>query len=113
MAAPDVCGLPLDEARRMLSRIGVVPGEPIPRQDSVEAKNRVINQFPDAGDQVNAASAVSLVVSSGPVILPDLAGMKAEAAATRLEELSLRAGAGYVASDRQPEGHVIETTPEA
>ena len=71
-------------------------------------------QSPQAGAEVEGDSVVRLNVSGGPgpVAVPDVTGLRAADAVSRLEAAGLRAETGEVESD-EPRGTVVEQEPAA
>ena len=110
---PNVEGMSLEEARKLLTRTRLTVSDKVAHQDALETGDTVLNQFPNAGTAVKKGEVVSLVVSSGPAIIPDVIGLNVDEATAKLEKLSLRKKLSYAVSDEQPEGHVLETTPSA
>jgi len=83
--------------------------------DEVEA-GRVVYQIPPPGTYLPRGDTLRLLVSLGPssVTMPDVAGLEPELAGRVLARLGLRtAGTRQEASDRHPQGTVMETVPPA
>ncbi|WP_185923460.1 Stk1 family PASTA domain-containing Ser/Thr kinase [Streptomyces sp. WAC05374] len=87
---PNLKGLPLDEAKRELTKAGLAAGV-ITRALSQEfERGTVISTDPEAGTERNPDSAVALKVSKGaPVDVPDVTGDPVEDATRTLEEAGL------------------------
>ncbi|MFG3508816.1 Stk1 family PASTA domain-containing Ser/Thr kinase [Streptomyces sp. NPDC047821] len=87
---PNLKGLPLDDAKRELTKAGLAPGV-ITRAISREfERGTVISTDPEAGTERNPDSAVALKVSKGaPVDVPDVTGDPLEDATRTLEEAGL------------------------
>jgi hypothetical protein len=113
VVVPSVVGKTHGRARRMLIQAGIAVGEAEVYAPSMELRDTVINQYPNAGDVVDRKTVAFLVLASGPVAVPDVVGLNVDEATARLEELSLRVEMSFAVSDEQPEGHVLETTPSA
>ncbi|MCD4842423.1 MAG: PASTA domain-containing protein [Methanosarcinales archaeon] len=110
---PNIEGMSLEEARKLLNRSRLTTSDKVTYKDALEPRDAVLNQFPNAGTAIKKGEVVSLVVSSGPVAVPDVIGLNVDEATVRLEELSLRVEKSFAVSDKQPEDHVLETTPSA
>jgi serine/threonine-protein kinase len=96
MAAPDVVGLTLDEAREMLERGGLrmrrVEGEE--RFDEKVPAGHVVQQDPAAGQAVKQGGRVRVILSKGHelVQVPDLVGQTLRAAQAQLAVAGLAMG---------------------
>lgn len=110
---PNVEGMSLEAARQRLARTRLTANKKVTYQDALEPRDTVLNQYPNAGTSVEKGEVISLVVSSGPVAVPDIVGLNVDEATSRLEKLSLRVETSFAVSDEQLEGHVLETTPSA
>lgn len=88
---PDLVGLPVDSARRLLEQSGyaVRLGTPIPHATAPEGS--VLAQAPAAGQAEPAGAAVSLTISAGNrrAVVPPVLGMPQEDAARALERVGL------------------------
>jgi beta-lactam-binding protein with PASTA domain len=104
---PDVTGLALDEARRVLERAGLGSGRVL-GEPSNRPVDDVIRQEPAGGAVVDAGTRVELVVSQVELVaVPALVGRTRESALDVLERARLSAGVvGDAVSDR-PEGEVL------
>ena len=71
----------------------------------------VIGQFPPAGAVAGTGFAVTLVVSRGPVAVPDVVGRPATEATAMLSELELVAAEADGVDVSAPEGSVLATLP--
>jgi serine/threonine-protein kinase len=87
---PDVTGMAEADARTRLEGLGLVVGRTEGFSDTIEA-GKVISTNPPKGDTAPRGGNVSMVVSKGPdlVAVPDVSGMSAEQAASRLEAAGL------------------------
>jgi hypothetical protein len=110
---PNVVGILLEVARQVLTRAKLAVSDEVAYQDALEEHDTVLNQYPNAGEQVSKGQAISLVVSNGPVVIPNVIGLSTEEAISRLAEYSLKTERSSVVTDKQPEGHILETTPDA
>jgi serine/threonine-protein kinase len=112
---PDVAGRTEDEAREAL---GAFAAEIAVAHDySTEfAANEVIGTDPPAGQEVEAGTEVTIIVSDGfpPLQVPDVVGMSEADATAAIEAEGLAVGEVTPRySDGIPEGAVIEQTPAA
>ena len=109
---PDVVGLAQAEAVRALEDAGL-RANPV-RVPSERPEGTVVAQSPQAGAEVEGDSVVRLNVSGGPgpVAVPDVTGLRAADAVSRLEAAGLRAETGEVESD-EPRGTVVAQEPAA
>ncbi len=110
---PNVEGMSLEEAQKILDRTRLVISDKVTYKDALEPLDTVLNQFPNPGTTVKKEEAISLIVSSGPVAVPDVTGLNVNEATAILEEFSLRVETSLVASDKRSESHVLETAPFA
>jgi serine/threonine-protein kinase len=110
---PDVTGLKEDEAVAVLKDAGFVP-VPTDAYSDVVKPGKVIGTDPGAAVTIDEGSEVIVYVSIGPEFeklkMPDVRGMSAEAAKSKLENLGLRV------TVQQPEAcqggsTVVETDP--
>lgn len=91
IAVQRVTGLTRDNAVTAITAQGFVPGE-IALVPSDQLAGTVIAQQPEAGASAKIGSAVSLTVSGGRVVVPDLVGQREEEALSRIESLGLTSG---------------------
>lgn len=110
---PNVVGMSLEEAQKTIAKARLTASDKFTYEDALELRDAVLNQFPNAGTAVKKGEFINLVVSSGPVAVPDVVGLNVDEATVRLKELSLRVETCFAVSDEQPEGHVLETIPSA
>jgi beta-lactam-binding protein with PASTA domain/predicted Ser/Thr protein kinase len=107
---PAVIGLDVDRAENTLQNAGFdsVQTEEI---DSLKPADQVVDVSPGEGQSVDPGTTVTLQVSDGDAVVPDVTGQQ-QAAATQ----TLR-GAGFTnvtteqVESQQPEGTVVETDP--
>jgi serine/threonine protein kinase len=98
---PQLVGLTsLDDVRIALSDFGLVLGT-ITEEDSNQPAGYVLSQDPGEGTQLPAGSAVSIVISSGLVEVPDVTG------ATEAQARSDLAQAGFVVQIVEQESPVV------
>ena len=113
LVAPDVIGLPEDEARRTLVDFGVRVGD-VGRTITRRARiGTVIDQSPSPGSRLRAGGSIDLVVEAEPTIVPELSGLPLVEAERRLAAASLRMGEvrREITGTRRP-GEVLRQQPE-
>lgn len=71
---PDVRGLTVDEAVRVLERAGLAVGD-IGRDDGPALRDTVLASVPGSGDDVRAGAVIALRAASGSNVVPAVAGM--------------------------------------
>lgn len=113
VAAPDVSGLPVDEARIRLESAGLRLGEMVDLPHPEAPAGRVVAQTPLAGQGLRPGASVDVGVSAGAprLRIPDLVGFPGETARRVLEA----AGAEVTArqsEDPAPQGRVLAIDPE-
>lgn len=109
---PDVSGMSQAEARQALEAAGLTMGTTSTEDNGSVASNSVIRTDPVAGTSVQRGSSVNLVLSSGQVTVPDLAGMTQEQARQALSQLGLSVGnVTQEESSTVAQGQIISTTP--
>ena len=82
---PDLAGLDLDSALARLESIGLSAN--VVQRDAPEPAGEVVDQSPSAGTRVKKGSQVTLFVSSGVVVVPDVIGEDRLTAKKRLRQL--------------------------
>ena len=110
---PDLVGMTVPDARRVLEQVGLELAEPTERYDTKSPAGRIIDQSVPPKERIPQGSAVQVVVSKGPapVPVPKVVGDTREAAETVL-------GANWVVnveeeySDDVERGRVISQTPD-
>ena len=109
---PDVVGLNEQEADRILRGAGFVAS--VVRRAADEPEGEVIEQNPEAGQEIPAKSTVTITVSEGPaeVRVPRVIGLQESEARARLEADGFTVEVRREFSDRA-EGTVLATEPEA
>lgn len=115
ISIPQLSGLLQAQAVQQLDRAGVPVRVSNAYHDDV-AVGRVIESSPTQGENIMRFQGVELSVSRGPqtFTMPQLAGMSAEAAAAKLEQLQLRSPQlTEEFSSQVTEGSVISSTPQA
>ena len=111
---PDVVGQAQSAAEADITAAGLVVGTVTTQcSDSVPA-GQVISQSPAGGTAVAPGSAVNLVVSAGPAVVPNVVGQGQSAAAAAIEGAGLTVGAvQQVYSTSVTAGLVIRQNPVA
>jgi hypothetical protein len=114
---PDVVGLPQADAEADIIAASLVVGNvTMVSSDTVPAGD-VISQDPLSGTSVAWGSAVDLVVSLGPVVVPvdvpNVIGMTETDAGTTLVNAGLAVGTVTYVTDEAPAGEVIDQLPLA
>lgn len=110
---PDVEGSTLAEARRKLTKAGLVPGMTTKEFSEDAGAGEVVRTDPEAGAERHADSAIAIVVSKGsPVDVPDVTGLSVEDATDALDEEGLKAEVlpGRVHSPQEA-GDITEQSP--
>jgi beta-lactam-binding protein with PASTA domain len=114
VAVPNVAGQTQAAATAALTTAGLVLGTVTTQPSNTVASGSVISQSPPAGTQVNAGSAVNLVVSSGAgqVPVPNVLGETQAAATTSITSAGLVLGTVTTqSSSTVPSGSVIGENP--
>ena len=110
---PDVAGLSRDDAEQELEQAGFEVAIQRERSDDYP-RGRAVGTDPPAGEEAQAGSTVTLIVSSGAatVAVPAVVGLTLEAARQRLAAKGLELSSTEEQSDR-PEGEVTGQSPDA
>jgi serine/threonine-protein kinase len=111
-SVPSVVGLSREEAGGALAKAGLSADFGQEVDDTVMA-GRVARQLPEPGARVGRGSTVELSVSTGLVVMPDLAGLDESEARVRLRTLGLEPLTASEFSDRHQAGTVMETSTRA
>ncbi|MGN6251341.1 MAG: Stk1 family PASTA domain-containing Ser/Thr kinase [Marmoricola sp.] len=112
VTVPKLGNMTLPQARQEIASAGLSVGR-VGRTASQDVpRGQVVSQDPSAGDRVDPAPAVDLVLSSGKpsVTVPDVVGDDKDAAASQLHDLGLSPQLKEVASDEQ-KGNVVRVKP--
>jgi serine/threonine-protein kinase len=107
VTVPDVSGLTQDQARSQLTDAGLVVGTVREDDNPAQPEGRALGTEPGATQTVAEGSSVTLVLSSGFVQLPDLAGQTEDAAKETLNGLKLSANTSTEESADVAPGTVI------
>ena len=114
VTVPNVLNLTQAAATAAISGAGLVLGTVSQSSSITVPAGNVISQNPNAGDSVVADSAVSLIVSTGPVAVPNVVNMTQAAATTAISFAGLAIGAiTQQTSATVPSGSVISQNPTA
>jgi len=104
VTVPDVVGQDQASAEAAIEGAGLIVGTVTTQCSDTVSAGRVISQDPAAGASVAPGTAVNLVVSTGPAVVPNVTGQAQSAATAAIE------GAGLVVGTVQP---VYSTTVAA
>jgi len=116
VAVPNVVGLTQASATTAIQNAGLVRGTLTMASSNTVAAGHVISETPAPATQVNAGSAVNLVVSSGPaqVAVPNVVGLTQASATTAIQNAGLVRGTVTMASSNTAAAdRVISETPAA
>jgi serine/threonine protein kinase len=105
---PSVVGLSQQEAEVDLATVKLKP-KVVPR-DGNFPEGQVLDIQPAAGTKLNAGTAITLVVASGKVQVPDVRGMPQDQAIATLAQAGFGIGLRAFESTA-PEGTVVQQTP--
>uniref|UniRef100_UPI00140D76A3 Stk1 family PASTA domain-containing Ser/Thr kinase n=1 Tax=Streptomyces sp. YIM 98790 TaxID=2689077 RepID=UPI00140D76A3 len=113
IAVPDLAGVPLGEAKRLLTEEGLTPGKETGRFHPTVDRGAVIATDPPTGTELRPDTAVGLVVSRGAEVrVPGVVGLPEGTAQQQLREAGFEV---EVAAERvfseQPEGTVADQDP--
>jgi VWFA-related protein len=114
VTVPNVVNQPQGAAEAALTAAGLVRGTLSEQSSTTVVAGSVISQSPAAGASLATGSAVSLVISTGPVAVPNVVNQTQAAATTTLTGAGLALGAVTQASSATvPSGSVISQNPAA
>ncbi|MFS0704358.1 Stk1 family PASTA domain-containing Ser/Thr kinase [Cellulomonas sp. 179-A 9B4 NHS] len=107
VTVPDVTDRTEAEAVRLLEAEGLVVSDTrTPVDHPTIARGRVVSTDPPANAPVDAGAEVTLSVSSGNVVVPNVTGQNVEEATTALREAGLQVATSEEPSE-EPEGTVV------
>ena len=115
VAVTDVTGMPVEEATRALTNDGFkVDPEPETQPDNKLKAGLVIATDPPKGEEIDEASTIKLIVSSGPekVTIPSLNGFSYDEAKKLLESKGFKVKKSATDSEL-PKDKVINSNPPA
>lgn len=112
---PNVVDLPLQAAQTTLTSAGLAVGTVTQRASSTVVAGNVISQSPGAGSEVAEGTAVSLVVSTGPVqtAVPNVVGLTLTQARLSITLAGFLVGNVVAQESTLPVNQVIAQTPAA
>jgi VWFA-related protein len=114
VAVPNVVNQTQTAATAAITGAGLVLGTVTQRSSTTVVAGSVISQNPSAGTSVSLGSQVALVVSTGPVAVPNVVNLTQAAATTAITGAGLAVGAVSQASNATvPSGSVISQNPAA
>ncbi len=114
VVVPNVVGLRQQAASEMLVSAGLTVGTVSEQHSLTMPADQVISQEPGGGATVSRETAVDLVVSLGPVLVPNVTGMTQAEAESALSANDLTVGTvSQRNSDTVAEGNVISQYPTA
>jgi beta-lactam-binding protein with PASTA domain len=116
LTVPNVVGLTQAAATSAITNAGLTLGLVTISPSTTVPQGSVVSQNPAAGAQIDAGSAVTLVVSSGPplVVVPDVEGSTQDQATIAIEGAGLTIGVvSTVTSTTVPADQVITQSPVA
>lgn len=110
---PDIVGMSESAAVAAITAAGLTPAPQTSKYSSKVDAGDVMKQSPDAGEQVDAGSAVEYVVSRGieMVTVPDVEGMKRSTAISTLKDAGFDVSTSEQYSDSVSDGLVISQNP--
>jgi len=119
---PDLSGMTQADAQVALAAAGLVLGVPTSEPSTTVSVGLVIRQDPLAGTEVDKGSAVNIVLSSGSpspspsptatVAVPDVYGMDATSATSRISDAGLFVAVKQKGGSGQQPGTVIKVSPD-
>ncbi|HOC70695.1 MAG TPA: PASTA domain-containing protein [Candidatus Hydrogenedentes bacterium] len=89
VTVPNVAGKTQTAAQSAITSAGLEVGTVTEQYHATVPAGNVISQDPAAGTEVDPGTAMNLVVSKGPIKVPDLVGLEEDAALAALEEIGL------------------------
>ena len=111
---PDVAGISLTQAQRILAEAGLTLGSITRIHSDVHAQETIIAQDPPAGSTATRGTRVTLLQSLGPreetIRMPDLLGRELVTAMNLLKELQLEARVSFERAASRA-GHVVAQVP--
>lgn len=116
VAVPDLAGLTVPQAIKLLENTGLVLGDQLPQASSDRPKDTIINQSPGRDTMVARGSSVDIVISTGPgqVAVPSLADLgSVEEAQAALSALGLTLGKVEQENADAAPGVVLRSDPVA
>ncbi len=109
---PDVVNMNLAQAREVVAARGFLLILGTERSDATAPAGSIVEQSPLPGSAAKTGSNITAVVSTGPVMVPALSGLKPEEAAQKLKQAGLASGARSEKPHATvPAGTVIASQP--
>jgi len=112
---PDCRGLTQTEAEARLKQANLKVGTVSDEYSTSVPSGKVSSQSPDPSSKVTEGTTVNLALSKGPetVVVPDVSGMTADAAAQQLKSVGLASNATEVTDATKTPGTVVAQDPAA
>ena len=111
VTVPDVSGKSLEEARGLLTDLGLKVGEPEEVNDPDTEKDVVIDSNPSRGTSVALDTTIILRVGTGKVEVPNVVGRTRDQAQQAIQAAGLKYRTRTRETDAVPEDQVIEQDP--
>jgi len=109
---PDLEGLDVNQALRLLSKLGVKPR--VRRAESSRPAGVVLGHVPRASNvRLAKGQVVTLVISAGRVTVPSVTGLSVSSATAKLRQVGLRVEVSERASTSAAAGTVLGQNPRA
>ncbi len=116
VAVPDLRGLTVAQATKLLSNTGLVLGDQLPQASADRPKDTIISQSPAREIMVSKGSTVDIVISTGPgqVAVPNLVDLTSpDQAKAALQAANLVLGTVTQQDGDAPAGTVLSSDPAA
>ncbi|MFE3191548.1 Stk1 family PASTA domain-containing Ser/Thr kinase [Nocardia sp. NPDC059240] len=113
---PKLAGLSQQQAEQQLNSVGLRLNPDVKKQtSSVDDKDKVVAQSPDAGQKSDSDGQVTITLGSGPdkVRVPDVVGQSIDVAQSTLSDTAGFQVTVQEVPNNQPKGTVIATNPAA
>ncbi|MGW4241272.1 Stk1 family PASTA domain-containing Ser/Thr kinase [Nocardia sp. NPDC004722] len=113
---PKLAGLTQQQAEQQLNSVGLRLNPDVKKQtSSVDDKDKVVAQNPDAGQKTDTDGQVTITLGSGPdkVRVPDVVGQSIDVAQSTLSDTAGFQVTVQEVPNNQPKGTVIATNPAA
>ncbi len=110
VTVPFVIGRPRAEARQLLEDAGLDPRFTV--RDSESPKGQVLSTDPPAAESVPAGTDVTVVVSAGPVQVPNVVGLTQDEATRRLEKAGFDVAVETDTTTPSKPGLVLSQNPD-
>ena len=113
VAAPQIKGLNVTQARAALKAEGLTLGQQTPKADANVPVGNIIDQDPVSGTAVAKGSPVAVTVSSGvdTTTVPTLIGLSLDEAKRALDQAGLTLGDSRSVPSDQAQSQVLKVTP--